>query len=509
MGKIETNIQLAERAKKAATDFKTLYVMGCFGAPLNSKNKTRYCNNHSYNKKEERTKMIMNASEDTFGFDCVCLLKGLLWGWTGDTSKTYGGAVYKSNNVPDINADDMFSCCIEQSSDFSNIQIGEAVWIKGHIGVYVGDGLAVESTPRWKNGAQLTACNCNVSGYNRRNWTKHGKLPYIKYIEQPSAEKQPERISTVLSIEETKKCMWNVFMQELNNPFGVAGLMANIQAESNFLSNNLQNTYSKKFGLSDDEYSHKINCGTYRYDNYTTTEESFYRDKAGYGLAQWTYWSRKKALIDYIFNKTTAGIDDTVSQIVFLLNEIKGYKNVWNTLKNATSVREASDVVLLEYERPADQSEAVRVKRATYGEKIYNEFVKDTPAYQQEITVNDVVIPCTSSDIDYLVKTILSNGLVVTAIDDCRVIVSLELNIQAVKKIGSTGRIKILNVNPYTIRVARNLPTSYYKEPNTKVLAGQIKTRGTYTIVKETSDGLWGYLKSGAGWIELKDVDKI
>ena len=55
--------------------------------------------------------MIMNASSDTFGFDCVCLVKGVLWGWNGDLSATYGGAKYTSNNVPDISADSMMKVC--------------------------------------------------------------------------------------------------------------------------------------------------------------------------------------------------------------------------------------------------------------------------------------------------------------------------------------------------------------------------------------------------------------
>lgn len=71
--------------------------MGCFGAPMNAANKKRYCNNHSYNKQATRQKMIMAASADTFGFDCVCLIKGLLWGWNGNASKTYGGAGYAIN----------------------------------------------------------------------------------------------------------------------------------------------------------------------------------------------------------------------------------------------------------------------------------------------------------------------------------------------------------------------------------------------------------------------------
>jgi hypothetical protein len=156
--------------------------MGCFGAPMTSANKTRYCNNHSYNKKASRTKMIQGASADTFGFDCVCLIKAILWGWNGNTKATYGGAKYKSNGVPDINADTMITKCSNISTNFSKIEIGEAVWMKGHIGVYIGDGLAVECTPSWNNKVQITACNCSKAGYNRRNWTKHGKLPYVEYL---------------------------------------------------------------------------------------------------------------------------------------------------------------------------------------------------------------------------------------------------------------------------------------------------------------------------------------
>ena len=77
----KTNIDLANRLRVVATEYKTLYVMGCFGAPMTQKNKDRYCTNHSYNEQAARTAMIKSATEDTFGFDCVCLIKGILWGW--------------------------------------------------------------------------------------------------------------------------------------------------------------------------------------------------------------------------------------------------------------------------------------------------------------------------------------------------------------------------------------------------------------------------------------------
>ena len=177
------------KLKDIATNYKTLYVMGCFGAPMTAANKKRYTTNHTYNKQATRTKMINAATADTYGFDCVCLIKGVLWGWNGNASKVYGGAGYAINGVPDIGADNMITKCSGISTDFSKIVPGEAVWMPGHIGVYIGDGLAVECTPKWDNKVQITACNCSKAGYNRRNWTKHGKLPYIEYVSETAAAK--------------------------------------------------------------------------------------------------------------------------------------------------------------------------------------------------------------------------------------------------------------------------------------------------------------------------------
>lgn len=177
------NITFSNIARDIATKYKTLYVMGCFGSPMNNTNKNRYCNNHTYNKQNARTNKIRNASADTFGFDCVCLIKGILWGWKGKTNATYGGASYCSNGVPDVNADGIMRYCTEVSTNFSNIQVGELVHMAGHVGIYIGDGLAVECTPIWKDGVQITAVG-NIgkrSGYNTRTWVNHGKLKFIEY----------------------------------------------------------------------------------------------------------------------------------------------------------------------------------------------------------------------------------------------------------------------------------------------------------------------------------------
>ena len=180
---IKTGKELATACVNVAKNYKTLYVMGCFGAPMTASNKARYIQGYSYNQKATPKAKINAASADTFGFDCVCLIKGLLWGWNGSTGKIYGGAAYGANGVPDIGADQIINVCKNVSTNFSDIAVGELLWMKGHVGIYIGDGLAVESTPSWKNCVQITAVH-NIgqkSGYNGRSWTKHGKLPYVTY----------------------------------------------------------------------------------------------------------------------------------------------------------------------------------------------------------------------------------------------------------------------------------------------------------------------------------------
>ena len=177
---IKTASELVAKCKEVAQNYKTLYVMGCFGAPMTESNKERYSRNHSYNRQTVRTVMIKSATADTFGFDCCGLIKGVLWGWNGNKSKTYGGASYATNGVPDISADQLITKCKDVSTDFSKITVGELLWMSGHVGIYIGNGQAVECTPSWKNGVQITNVQ-NIKAGTGRKWTKHGKLPYVTY----------------------------------------------------------------------------------------------------------------------------------------------------------------------------------------------------------------------------------------------------------------------------------------------------------------------------------------
>lgn len=99
--------------------------------------------------------------------DCSGLIKGILWGYPGN------GHV-GNQGVPDINANTMINYCTNVSSDFSKIEKGELVWLKGHIGIYIGNHQVCECSPSFENGIQITRLS-------QRKWKKHGKFKYIDY----------------------------------------------------------------------------------------------------------------------------------------------------------------------------------------------------------------------------------------------------------------------------------------------------------------------------------------
>ncbi|MBQ3388392.1 MAG: hypothetical protein IJG60_04180 [Thermoguttaceae bacterium] len=106
----------------------------------------------------------------------------------------------------------------------------------------------------------------------------------------PAAKKKAEKPGTAAAGRASEELtpeeiIWNYLYEKIGNPYGTAGLMGNLYAESTLHSNNLQNSYERKLGMTDDEYTDAVDSGTY---------ENFVRDAAGYGLAQWTFWSRKR-----------------------------------------------------------------------------------------------------------------------------------------------------------------------------------------------------------------------
>lgn len=244
----------------------------------------------------------------------------------------------------------------------------------------------------------------------------------------------------------SEKVIWDYFKNKGFNDFGVAGLMGNLFAESGLRPNNLQDTFERSLGYTDTSYTRAVDNNEYG---------NFIRDSAGYGLAQWTFWTRKRNLLDFA-KQARKSIGDLSMQLDFLYQElINEYKNVADALRNARTVLEASNIVLFQYERPADQSLRTQSKRAKYGQQYYDRYKGQSslPPLQSPVP------PVTTETTDFEVKVDVG-----------------ALNIR-----GGPG-------TEHAIR-------------------GVIRDRGVYTIIEENNG--WGRLKSGLGWISLQHTRKI
>lgn len=174
----------------------------------------------------------------------------------------------------------------------------------------------------------------------------------------------------------SKLNIFNRLFAGIGNIYGTCAMMGNIDTESDYNSMNMQNSYEKKLGMNNATYTQAVDNGTYT---------NFVSDRVGYGLCQWTSAGRKAALFNFA-KANGCSIGDENMQCDFILHELnsKAYKKVLEVLRNATSIKEASDYVCKKYERPADQSTNALANRTTNGMKALAEFAKELSAKEKK-----------------------------------------------------------------------------------------------------------------------------
>lgn len=310
-----------------------------------------------------------------------------------------------------------------------------------------------------------------------------------------------EDVPAATSDEET---IWNYLYGKLGNAYGTAGLMGNLYAESALKPTNLQNTYEKKLGYSDAEYTAAVDNGSY---------DNFIKDSAGYGLAQWTYWSRKQALLEFAKAKGKS-IGDLSLQLDFIWKELtESYSGLLTTLKTATSVRDASTAVLTIYERPADQGESVQTKRASYGQTYYEKYA--VVVYPEKLTTGYYRVRKSWDDkksqlgayrilANAKAKADANAGYSVFS-DDGKVVYAPSAKVEKPEPAFEPYLVKV-NIDDLNIR----------KGPGTNYGRSGYTGKGCFTIVEE-ADGVgaskWGLLKSYKdkrnGWISLDYAKRI
>lgn len=168
----------------------------------------------------------------------------------------------------------------------------------------------------------------------------------------------------------------SIYLQLINaglTPEGASGLMGNMMAESTMKSNIAQRGLTN---LTDEQYTMSFNA----------IPSQHIHDSVGYGLCQWTYWSRKKGLSDFA-KQNNKSVGDESLQVDYCIKEMKEqYPKVWQFLKTTNSVYDAAAKVCKEYEQPAVNNIQVR---ANYGQQFYNQFKNLTGNNQQTENVQE------------------------------------------------------------------------------------------------------------------------
>ena len=184
-----------------------------------------------------------------------------------------------------------------------------------------------------------------------------------------------------MSISNAKK-IWDKLKSLGYNDYAISGIMGNLKAESNLVANNLQNSYNKSLGMTDEEYTEKVDKKEYI---------SFVVDTAGYGLAQWTYWSRKAKLLLFCQSRGKS-IGDTETQLLFLDEELRtSYQSLYGQLKKCRDVNTASDLILKQYERPADMGVKAQTVRRKYAQDFYQKFHENSVVHVDTYEIGSIV----------------------------------------------------------------------------------------------------------------------
>lgn len=316
-----------------------------------------------------RTTEYVNGGDGTGGeCDCIGLIIGAIrlagGSWTGThgsnyaaryemssfaeipsaSSLTYGDIVYK-HYTPDESGwslpgtyDDH-----EDQNDYY------------HVGVVIGtDPLEIVHCTTVSGGIKYDS--------SLGAWSHYGRLSKVDYSSAGREETEYSRV------------IWDYLVKKLGNEYGAAGLMGNLEAESGLYPDRVQ---------GDIPYSSYSQNYTKSVDDGVISESAFVNNGpngGGYGLCQWTFYTRKQALYDMYKAGGYSSIGSIELALDYLWYELQhSYTSVLRVLKSAASVREASDSVLHDFENPADQSASVEEARAAMGMAWYELYTGQTP----------------------------------------------------------------------------------------------------------------------------------
>lgn len=127
---------------------------------------------------------------------------------------------------------------------------------------------------------------------------------------------------------------------------GALGFLGNWDCESNCEPFRLQGDFSP-YKTASHQYTKDVEDGS-------IPMYHFAHDSKGYGLAQWTYFSRKEGLYDY-WKRSGKALDDCEMQTDFALYELSTegeYASVNQTVRTSNDLYECVSIICRQYERP-------------------------------------------------------------------------------------------------------------------------------------------------------------
>ena len=160
----------------------------------------------------------------------------------------------------------------------------------------------------------------------------------------------------------------------------IAALMAQIQAESAFIVNNLEDTANAKLGMTDEQYVKAVDSGSYT---------NFVRDGFGFGIYQLTFYTRKQNFLNYV-RARNGSIGDLKLQVGFMFWEFQNYfAGIWNQMKSSHNLYDLTKELLEKWENPYEHVNNLRVR---YGyAQIWINKVKDFKEVNNTMTQNEAI----------------------------------------------------------------------------------------------------------------------
>lgn len=175
---MKTNYEFIKYIENIYKNKNTVYMWGDYGREvtnntINSKSK-QYPSHYSTEKIEYLKSLV---GKNYYSFDCAGLIKSY---WMSN----FGSDKVKYNSKYDKDAYGITIGLASEKGDISTIPNipGVLLYMKGHCGIYLGDGYVYECTSSEKISKSKFGCVCK-SKLSDRKWTNWTKIKWLDYID--------------------------------------------------------------------------------------------------------------------------------------------------------------------------------------------------------------------------------------------------------------------------------------------------------------------------------------